>query len=197
MLTSQTIAYKKQIQTWKEKYAEKEDLYDNVEEKLLCSLQNEKLLQQENSLLVTELQTLKRKIEWRGTEVSTQTAGDESHASKELMEKMNEIMDAVQSDKLSISQLDSQKKSYSRCTQTSPNKVWFIRNEKSIQTDELTDESGDKSEGSRNEKSKRKQKLTNETQRLLLLKSDLNQENRSLKKRVLSLENQVGSTISQ
>jgi len=49
----------------------------------------------------------------------------------------------------------------------------------------------DSANSRRNEKSKRKQKLSNETQRLLLMRSDLNHENRSLKKRIVSLETQV------
>lgn len=189
IISSQTIAYEKQIEVWKEKFADKKEACDTIEEKYLGSLQNEKLLQQENRLLAAELQLLKQKMEWHRTEASTQTVSDEeNYGSKELLEKMNEIMDVVQNDKLTISQLDSKNSTY---TQTTPHKVRFICNEKSVQTDETTDGPEAEREDGRSEKAKRKQKLNNETQRLLLLKSDLSQENRSLKKRVLSLENQV------
>lgn len=178
---------------WKEKFADKKEACDDMEEKYLATLQNENLLQQENRALATELQSMKRKTEWQRTDAGTQTTVEEKNVSKQLLEKMDVIMGVVQNEKLTMSQLDSRSSTY---TQTSPQKVRFSSNEKSVQTDDTCDESADKGADSRTEKSKRKQKLTNETQRLLLLKSDLNQENRSLKKRVSSLEIQVGTTLN-
>ena len=74
------------------------------------------------------------------------------------------------------------------CTQTSPSKLRFVYIESATQTDEYL--SSDNSEQISQKVKRKKEKLHTEAQRLLMLKSEINQENRNLKKRIVILENQ-------
>lgn len=120
--------------------------------------------------------------------IATQTYA-ESYDSKQLYDKLNELVYVVHHEKLTVSQLESsiqddvKKHLKDACVQTA------MQNGTKQFIDVYTQA------GSGNEKDEKKsEKLKNlyfEKEQLQLMKSELNQENHALKKRIVTLENQV------
>lgn len=196
--SSEIYSLQKQLEIWKDKVYTSEREIIALTEANSKFIDRERFLQNEMQRIQSEAETLRKVTPLH--EQATQTDVTETD-SRKLFDKMNEVIDAVQSDRLTVNQLDSSaqtttSKSYATlATQTSPNKnrTKARHAECSTQTDLTSDSSpeGKKEEVEEDRVTKKKKKLRSETQRLQLLKSNLSQENRSLKKRIFSLETQV------
>lgn len=120
--------------------------------------------------------------------IATQTYG-ESYDSEQLYDKLNEVIHAVHNEKLTVSQLqlsvqDNIRKHFKdACVQTD------LQND-TKQSINVYTQAGSRIEND-NKKSEKLKNLYLEKEQLQLLKSELNQENHALKKRVVTLENQV------
>ena len=139
--------------------------------------------------MIEDLKSRIQQLTKEQNNIATQTYG-ETYDSKQLYDKLNEVIHAVHHEKLTVSQLES----------SIQDNVRKHFKDASVQTDL---QNGAKQTinvytqaGSGNEKDKKKsEKLKNlyfEKEQLQLLKSELNQENHALKKRIVTLENQVG-----
>ena len=139
------------------------------------------------SSVTSELTLIRNNLIKVTTTSSTQT--HELYKAEELLEKMNEVIEVVQNDRIAVSQLASQSSRQTSCsisTQTNSNRIAG----KETQTNVIMS-----AEVEENIKVKKKKMLREEAKQLALFNTDTFHENRSLKKRVLSLENQVSFSM--
>eukprot|EP00111_Clytia_hemisphaerica_P011566 TCONS_00034001-protein len=213
-VATQTITLESQIEIWKGKVTQVNIELNQLQEKYMQALQEHEDDMKRTALNVL---TLENRLNKTRTDEMTQT--DELPKNVDLLNKMDQVLEFVSkkqedttqdqsTDRLTISKLENsltEKHSLSFATQTTPrlhhNKtrkkdVQLYYNEQASQTEttEATDQetyNQQQHHHLKSEKTKRKEKLNNESQRLLLMRSELAHENRSLKKRVFSLESQV------
>ena len=131
----------RQIEIWKEKLDSKQNDLEKMEEKYLHILQNEHDHQQEVIRLTTRILELENFLNLPKKDCGIQTDTQDSSESKQLIDKMNQVLEYVaqqeHNERLTLSQLEStlmgslSKRQQSpankavTATQTSPRKIQF------------------------------------------------------------------------
>jgi len=194
--SSKINSLKEEIKLYKDKVIQKEKCLIRLSEK------NDGLLTHERGYKETinkmALQLKEYSIKTKQCDAATQTF-EESYDSKQLYDKLNQVIDVVHSDRLTVSQLESSiQSSLSKTLSTVSTQTMHAMStsvvNQSVKVKETQTASENKNEdqtASENKNEDRKQMLNHETQRLLMLKSELFQENRNLKKKIYSTESQI------